>query len=182
MIAWLNGTFGAGKTTTARELAALLGARTFDTEFVGYLLRTAFPEPAGDFQHLPLWRPLVVENTARVHEHAGPLVVPQTLLVEAYAREIFGGLAGRGVPVAHFVLHAEPAELRRRIEDSADTQARQWRLDHLERYAEALPWLRRSAMFVDTTAKSPAEVATEIAARLGQGALPQPFPARPSPG
>ncbi|MGW4522419.1 hypothetical protein [Amycolatopsis sp. NPDC004378] len=73
MIVWLNGTFGAGKTTTARALAALLGARTFDTEFVGYLLRTAFPEPAGDFQHLPLWRQLVVENTARIHEHAGTL-------------------------------------------------------------------------------------------------------------
>ncbi|SEC34411.1 hypothetical protein SAMN04489727_3418 [Amycolatopsis tolypomycina] len=50
MIVWLNGTFGAGKTTTAAELARLLGARTFDTEFVGYLLRTAFPEHGGDFQ------------------------------------------------------------------------------------------------------------------------------------
>ncbi|WP_228834433.1 AAA family ATPase [Nocardia abscessus] len=33
MIIWLNGTFGAGKTTTAGELTALLpGSRIFDTE------------------------------------------------------------------------------------------------------------------------------------------------------
>ncbi|MCR6486102.1 AAA family ATPase [Amycolatopsis sp. OK19-0408] len=180
MIVWLNGTFGAGKTTTARELAALLGARTFDTEFVGYLLRTAFPEPAGDFQHLPLWRPLVVENTARVHEHAGTLVVPQTILVEAYAREIFDGLADRGIAVEHFVLHASPGELRRRIEGSEDTAARRWRLDHVERYGEALPWLRRSATLVDTAAKLPAEVAGEIAARI-RGRAPGPGSPAPTP-
>ena len=164
MIVWLNGTFGAGKTTTARELASLLGARTFDTEFVGYLLRTAFPEPAGDFQHLPLWRPLVVENTARVHEHAGTLVIPQTILIEAYAREVFDGLAERGIPVAHFILHASAAELRRRISaDTADPHARQWRLDHVDRYGDALPWLRRSATLVETGGKTPSEVAREIA-------------------
>jgi hypothetical protein len=164
VIVWLNGTFGAGKTTTARELASLLGARTFDTEFVGYLLRTAFPEPAGDFQHLPLWRPLVVENTARVHEHAGTLVIPQTILIEAYAREIFDGLAERGIPVAHFILHASAAELRRRISaDTADPHARQWRLDHVARYGDALPWLRRSATLVETGGKTPSEVAREIA-------------------
>jgi len=132
VIAWLNGSFGAGKTTTARELASLLGARTFDTEFVGYLLRTAFP---------------------------------QTILVEAYAREIFDGLAERGIPVAHFVLHAPPADLRRRISgDTADPHARQWRLDHVDRYGEALPWLRRSATLVETGGKTPSEVAREIAA------------------
>ena len=182
MIVWLNGTFGAGKTTTAAELADLLGARTFDTEFVGYLLRTAFPEHQGDFQHLPLWRPLVVENTAQVHEHAGTLVIPQTVLVEAYAREIFDGLAARGVPVAHFVLHAEPAELRRRIEESADTFARQWRLDHVDRYGEALAWLRRSGTLVPTDGRTPAEVAHGIAERVRDRAAANPHPATPSPG
>ncbi|WP_410610592.1 AAA family ATPase [Amycolatopsis sp. lyj-109] len=182
MIVWLNGTFGAGKTTTAAELAGLLDARTFDTEFVGYLLRTAFPEHEGDFQHLPLWRPLVVENTVRVHDHAGTLVVPQTILVEAYAREIFDGLAVRGVPAAHFVLHAEPAELRRRIDASADTAARPWRLDHVDRYGEALPWLRRSATLVPTDGRTPAVVARDIAGRVRDRTTPDPPPATPSPG
>jgi len=40
MIIWLNGTFGVGKTTTARELAATMpDTRLFDPEMVGYLLR-----------------------------------------------------------------------------------------------------------------------------------------------
>ena len=39
MIIWLNGAFGAGKTTTATELASLMpGARICDPEIVGYLL------------------------------------------------------------------------------------------------------------------------------------------------
>jgi hypothetical protein len=40
VIVWLNGTFGAGKSTTAGELVELLArARLFDAEEVGYLLR-----------------------------------------------------------------------------------------------------------------------------------------------
>jgi adenylylsulfate kinase-like enzyme len=38
MIIWLNGTFGAGKTTTARQLAErLANARHFDPELAGCL-------------------------------------------------------------------------------------------------------------------------------------------------
>jgi broad-specificity NMP kinase len=45
VIIWLNGTFGAGKTTTARQLAGrLANARHFDPELVGYLLMTALAE------------------------------------------------------------------------------------------------------------------------------------------
>ncbi|QRP43881.1 AAA family ATPase [Amycolatopsis sp. FDAARGOS 1241] len=166
MIVWLNGPFGSGKTSTARELADLLRARIFDPEFVGYLLRVPFPEPAGDFQDLDLWRPLVVENAARVHEHTGgPLVAPQTLLVERYAREIFTGLAERGIEVRHFVLHADRAELRRRIE-ADEPSIRQWRLDHLEAYEGALPWLRETGTVVDTEGTPPADVARKIAAAV----------------
>jgi hypothetical protein len=40
VIIWLNGTFGAGKTTTAAELLTLLpGSRLFDPETVGFMLR-----------------------------------------------------------------------------------------------------------------------------------------------
>jgi adenylylsulfate kinase-like enzyme len=52
MIVWLNGTFGAGKTTTAPEVVTRLPeARIFDPEHVGFLLRQVLPEPPGDFQH-----------------------------------------------------------------------------------------------------------------------------------
>jgi len=111
MIVWLNGTFGAGKTTTAAELVKLLpAARLFDPEQVGYLLRHVLYEPVYDFQDLPPWRPLVRETAARVLRHVGgTLVAPQTILVEAYAKEIFDGLAADDVTVHHFVLHADEA-------------------------------------------------------------------------
>lgn len=79
MIVWPNGTFGTGKTTTATELvAALPGARVFDSEWGGVMLRDVLG-PADDFQDWPPWRGLVVETAAQVHAHVGgTLVVPQT--------------------------------------------------------------------------------------------------------
>jgi hypothetical protein len=172
VIVWLNGTFGAGKTATAGELVRLLpAARIFDPEQVGYMLRHVLHEPVDDFQDLPPWRPLVRETATRVLRHAGgTLVAPQTVLVEAYAREIFDGLDDDGVDVRHFVLHADEAELVRRIEgDRVERGARAWRLDHLARYRQALPWLRRDGTVVDTAGRSPQEVARVIAGHLTSG-------------
>jgi hypothetical protein len=61
VIIWLNGTFGAGKTSAAVELAGILpGARQFDPEWVGYMLRANLADQNfTDFQQLPSWRTLV---------------------------------------------------------------------------------------------------------------------------
>jgi hypothetical protein len=58
MVIWLNGTFGAGKTTTARQLVGrLANARHFDPELVGDLLVAALDDHEfRDFQDLPPWR------------------------------------------------------------------------------------------------------------------------------
>jgi hypothetical protein len=59
------------------------------------------------FQHWPPWRSLVVETARRVLDHTGGiLVMPMTVLVEQYWREISAGLSQHGIPVRHFVLHA----------------------------------------------------------------------------
>lgn len=167
-IIWLNGTFGAGKTTTSAELCRVLpGAHVFDTEHVGFMLRHVLAEaaPVRDFQEWPPWRTLAVESIAQVQRFlGGPLIVPQTVIVEAYWAEVQGGLARRGLPVRHFVLHADSAVLTRRIEqDTVETGARQWRLDHLAEYEAALPWLRGAGTVVDTTGVPPREVARRIA-------------------
>ena len=67
MIIWVNGAFGAGKTTLADELGGHLpDAVLFDPEYVGYILQRWVPVPTGDFQDLPSWRELVIVTAARV--------------------------------------------------------------------------------------------------------------------
>ena len=69
MIIWLNGTFGAGKTTTGRQLAErLANARLFDPEEVGYLLmRTLEDHEFRDFQDLAPWRNWSPSSPRRSH-------------------------------------------------------------------------------------------------------------------
>ncbi len=169
MIIWLNGTHGAGKTTTARLLQERIpDSRVLDAEKVGEVLldiRPPLPQ-LDDFQHWTPWRPLVVETARRVLDYAGgTLGMPMTVLVEAYWREISGGLAGHGIPIRHFVLHADTATLRDRIQHDADLGPSAFRFSRVEPYAEAArTWLHADAEVVDTTRITPAEAADRIAA------------------
>ncbi|MFI1482817.1 AAA family ATPase [Streptomyces sp. NPDC020747] len=171
MIIWLNGTFGVGKTTTARELTTLLpDSRILDTEQIGYMLWHVLGKPVRDFQEFPPWRGLVVETARQVLDHVGgTLVVPQSVLEKPYWREIRAGLVQVGIPLRHFVLHADHNTLVERIQNDTDPEsigARAWRLDHLHDYDEALPWLRGEAELIDTTGVPPATVAKLVKTML----------------
>ncbi|MEU9351199.1 AAA family ATPase [Streptomyces griseoloalbus] len=171
MIIRLSGTFGAGKTTTARELTARLSdARLFGAEKVGEMLWHVLGVPERDFQDLPPWQGLVVESARQVLAYVGgTLVVTRTVLVERYRREIHAGLTAAGVPVRHLLLHTDRDTLVRRIRTDVEPEsvaARQWRLDHLDEYERALPWLRRDAEVVDTTDVAPGPVAELVLSRV----------------
>ncbi|GAB4100690.1 AAA family ATPase [Sinomonas halotolerans] len=171
MIVWLNGTHGAGKTTTSALVAELLpDARVLDAEKVGEVLMDIKPGlPATDnFQHWEPWRPLVVETARRVLEYTGgALVMPMTVLVESYWREISDGLAGHGIPIQHFVLHADQATLRDRIQNDRVLGPSSFRFAHLEPYAEAArTWLHEEAQVIDTTHITADQAAQQIAASV----------------
>ncbi|GAA1196036.1 AAA family ATPase [Streptomyces hebeiensis] len=169
MIVWLNGTHGAGKTTTSAFVQQFIpDSRVFDAEKVGETLMDIKPGlPATDnFQHWPPWRPLVVETARRVLDYTGgTLVMPMTVLVEHYWREISLGLAQHDISVRHFVLHADQDTLRARIAgDSVLGPNSPFRLQHLEPYAQAArTWLHAEAEVVDTTHLTPAQAAQQIA-------------------
>ncbi|KPI31600.1 hypothetical protein OV320_0008 [Actinobacteria bacterium OV320] len=170
MIVWLNGTHGAGKTTTSALVRQLIpDSRVLDAEKIGETLMDitpALPGPGTDnFQHWPPWRPLVVETARRVLDYTGgTLVMPMTVLVEQYWREISGGLAHHAIPVRHFVLHADQETLRGRIEADTVLGPSLFRLKYLEPYAEAaFTWLHGAAEVVDTTHLTPAQAALRIA-------------------
>ena len=116
VIIWLNGGFGAGKTTLAEELHRRLpDAIMFDPEDVGGML-WKFMRPNGDFQDLPSWRELVVATALSLRRHhADTLIVPMTLIRDAYRAEILGGLAAAGEEVLHVFLELDAGVLRQRL-------------------------------------------------------------------
>ncbi len=186
-VVWINGAFGAGKTTTARELIELIPNSTlFDPEIIGGTLAHLLPPKrlaeVGDFQDLPIWRRLVIDTAAAMlAELGGTLVVPMTLLRQEYRDEIFGGLAARRITVRHILLAPAETILRERIagrEIPADLpdgeiRVRQWSYDHIEPYRAALAsWLTADAHPVDTGALTPYEAAARIAEAVGTGSVP----------
>src|SRR4051794_34779588 len=142
MLIWINGAFGAGKTSVARRIAALRpDALLFDPEQIGFLLRRMLPgEGLSDFQDRPLWRRLTLLMLAEADASAkGPVIVPMTLANPAYFDERVGGLRGSGVALHHFPLTATAATLRRRLRRRLDWPAsRRWALARTEACAAAL--------------------------------------------
>jgi hypothetical protein len=180
VICWVNGSFGAGKTTLTEELRRRCpGALVFDPEEVGFMLRDMVPPaPSGDFQDLPAWRLLVVETGRVLAQRYGQLVIaPMTVVDPGYAREIFGGLASYGVPVRHFFLKVPAARLRERItaqvihpdDPQRDAEVRRWRLAQVDRCAAAADALPSDTVILD--GELPAgKLADEVLELLGRDA------------
>lgn len=170
---WLNGSFGAGKTSIAKELVAADPQhwRLFDPEFVGFMLRAQFPDAdVTDFQDLPSWRrqvPLVADDITT--ETGQGLVIVQTVLNQKYWTEIATGIAELGHSLHHVLIDASPQTLRQRInEDEVLHRAAGWRLQHVPTYIDARnDWLAAAAdLIVDTTSISPLRAAAEITSAI----------------
>ncbi|WP_156724597.1 NUDIX hydrolase [Streptomyces apocyni] len=184
MIVWINGAFGAGKSTTARELIELIPNSTlFDPEVIGaglsHLLPPKYLDEVNDYQDLAIWRRLVVDTAAALlAEVSGVLVVPMTLLRQDYRDEIFGALAARRIEVRHVLLAPAETILRARIagreaapDEGGELQTRQGAYDHIEPYRAALgDWLAADAHVLDTSTLTPQGAAERIADAVRTGA------------
>lgn len=182
MMIWINGAFGAGKTTLAEELHRRLPtAMAFDPEYVGFILAKWVPSPeSGDFQDLPLWRKLVAEFAIGMSADYGrTLIIPMTLVNPAYREEIFGLINKAGDRVLHVFLEVPPEELRRRIdaqvlhEDDAeaDSSARAFRHRNVERCVAACAHLPAGTLILRSDRHTPAQLAESVI-----NALPSPAP------
>jgi hypothetical protein len=174
---WLNGSFGAGKTTLAERLVELHPELLlFDAELPGFMLRQVVPTPTGDFQDLRAWRRSVSDTAVTLLEEYGrDLVVPMTVVVPVYLEEIFSTLRSLGVRVTHFFLAVPPTVLRDRIEAQSiwpddlvrDAEVRTWRLAQVQRCAAAVDSLPADTVILDgeaPTEKLVERIMTEIAA------------------
>ncbi|WP_025274777.1 AAA family ATPase [Haloglycomyces albus] len=167
MIIWINGTFGVGKTTTAKKLVELVPeAKVFNSERIGGFLTEFLNDqfPVENFQDWPAWRVVTGEVVAQLGGSLkAPVVVPQTVLTREYWCEIRDRMNQSQVEYRHFVLYAGRATLEERIEnDGAEPQAREWRLDHCDRWEAAMGWLKDEATVIDTDGVNSEEVARRI--------------------
>ena len=174
VIIWINGGFGAGKTTLAEELHRRLpDAVVYDPEDVGLMLWKWMP-PNDDFQDLPSWRELVVATALSLRRHhADTLIVPMSLIRDAYRAEILGGLADAGEEVLHVFLEADADVLRERhdarvdIPDNPEAKqpAREWALSRIDAAIVAAARQPGGTLMLRSDRLTPAELADEVLAR-----------------
>ena len=173
MIIWLNGGFGAGKTTLAAELHRRLpDAVVFDPEQVGSMLWKSLP-PGGDFQHLPSWRELVVATALSLRRHhADTLIVPMSLIRDAYRGEILGALADAGEEVLHVFLELDAGALRERLNARVTEPGRDWDqvarevgMTGVDEIVAAAARQPDGTLMLRSDRLTPAELADEVMAR-----------------
>jgi AAA domain len=178
VIIWINGGFGAGKSTLAEELRRRLpDAVLYDPEVVGYALWDWLPR-TGDFQDLPSWRELVVASALSLRKHhAETLITPMTLIRDEYRTEIFGALAAAGEPLLHVYLDLDAGVLRQRIADRVmhpgkpelDENAREFCLSHLDAAVSAVDRLPAGTLLLRSDQLAPAELADRVLAAAQPG-------------
>ena len=167
MIVWVNGTFGVGKTQVTHELRRRLGRGwVADPELLGFAVhRMRPPALRRDFQDDPVWRHAVREVLRDLaHRLDEPVLVPMTLVVDAYADEILGGLAD--LDLRHVTLTARPETVRRRLRSRGGPVRDLWALQQLERCTAALA-APRFATHVDTDVRTVDEVVEAVADAAG---------------
>lgn len=164
----LTGTVGAGKTTVAEEVGALLAARGVPHAVIDLdALRRVWPAPPGD----PFNTALELANLRAVAANAR--AAGARVLVLAGVVEDVAGLEAHaeaaGLPLAVVRLRVAPEEAERRLRERhrADPEGLAW---HLHRRGELEAVLDAAGLpgtTVDTTGLTPEEVAERALAAAG---------------
>src|SRR6185295_18966608 len=127
--------------------------------------------PNDDFQDLPSWRELVVATALSLRKHhADTLIVPMSLVRDAYRAEILGGLLDAGEEILHVFLEADAGVLRERlnarmpIPDNPETgqSAHEWAMKRLDAAVAAAARQPDGTLVLRSGLLTPAELADEV--------------------
>jgi chloramphenicol 3-O-phosphotransferase len=168
-IVWLNGAYGAGKTTCAFELHRRLpGSFVYDAENIGYWIRKNSPKSlhCEDFQNHPQWRMFNREMLMWLaNGFNGTVIVPMTLVNSRYYDEIVRNLSDNGVSVYHFILDASRETLLKRLNKRLD-RGNTWAKAQIDRCLAAFKQ-EITEMKISTDNRAIDEIIADIAANCG---------------
>lgn len=124
MIIWINGTFGVGKTETAKMVyKKLQNSYLYDPEELGSIIRKQIPvelweEDFQDHEEWRMWNHHLLKKVTTETEKV--VIVPMTLTNEQYYQEIISRLTKEGIKIHHFTLVAEPQTILDRLMERGD--------------------------------------------------------------
>ncbi len=167
MVIWLNGSFGAGKTTIAQELVKKLdNAFIYDPENMGAFLRDNLKYNYNDYQEYPFFRQFNFEIIKDLNNNYNYVIVPMTLTNKTYYDEIIGKLISLGINTKHYILMAKKEAIISRLDNRGNTTS--WSYDQVDRclgaFAENIPGEK-----IDTNNKSVDETTMEILNLIKEG-------------
>ena len=115
-VLWINGAFGAGKTSVARTLRRRIPRSVLlDPERIGFVVQRLPGRRRADFQLSPLWRRSTVVAIRVAASLADAVIVPMTIVEDDVLDDVIGGLRRSGVDVRMVALVVAPDELRSRL-------------------------------------------------------------------
>jgi predicted kinase len=169
MFILINGAFGIGKSTVARELRSLLPqSMIFDPEWVGFALQRIPGRKTSDFQYLASWRRATVLGARSLGAVKTPIIIPMAFSNRAYLEEVCCGLAKSRRPVLHFCLTAPIEVIRERLTARGEPQGDPaWSWVHRRAAECCVAHLSPAfATHVPADKGSPAMIAAELAASV----------------
>ena len=178
-VVMINGSFGVGKTTVARELKRrIAGSVIYDPEWAGLAIQRlpSWVHLSGgrtnDFQDVDLWRRSVVAGIRLFRGIAsGPVLTPMAFSRLEYLMPILSGIRSFEPRVRMFCLVASLETIRKRLHDRGTPidGPKSW----LSRRTEECVQAHEDPRFgerVDTEERSITDVVEEILARLQEHA------------
>jgi hypothetical protein len=186
MIIWINGPFGAGKTTLAEKLRDRRPkSLIFDPEEIGFMVKATVPMPAsGDYQDLPLWRGLTIAALREIRRnYSQDIVIPMTLVQPEYLDEILDGVRRFDDQLLHIFLTLNEDLLRHRIANQTmhpdpkrNAEIREWRLANVARCLAAREQLPPSTRILDIGAHTTDDLAEMVLDAIDGLTLPAMLP------
>lgn len=159
MIIWINGPFGAGKTTLAKRLRDRRSkSLIFDPEEIGFVVKET------------LWRGLTIAAVREIRRnYSQDIIIPMTLVHPDYLTEILDGVRRIDDQLLHIFLTLNEDLLRHRIanqtmhpDPNRNAEIREWRLANVARCLAARERLPCTTRVLDSGAHTSDELAAMV--------------------